>query len=251
MSVRPSMRCARPSTCSGDMNAGVPKRSPSSEPAPASVMASPKSTSTGPRSLVRMTLAGLTSRWTTARSCAWPSASATLATSLGHFAPMRVSAFSTSVEGAPSSRSETMKHSPSSTPTSKTVRMPGWLSLARLRASRRNRSASCGLHLCERDLDGDFALQLRVVAGVDSAEASFAADATHLVAAERQRWHGNGGSCRSCTPRTARLPASRSLVRSVVPGSRVCIGHTAILLPPRTLCSDRGTLHHHRRTDRA
>ena len=77
MSVRPSMRCASPSACSGAMLIGAENQAELAA-ADGLVEAEPKSISTGLRSAM-MTFSGFTSRWIVARVCA-ASASAISAT---------------------------------------------------------------------------------------------------------------------------------------------------------------------------
>ena len=190
MSVRPSIRCAAPATCSGAMYAGVPEMTPSSEPpAPASSRPSPKSTRTGPRSGVRMMFAGLTSRWTMSRAWAWARASATAAAiraasgQAGRLIPQppaevgAVEEIRDDVDLPPVQADVMDRHDAGVAQ----LREPAGLLEESLRLGLRHLGAAA------EDLDGHGPVELRVVAEVHRAEAAGPQGVPHLVAAEGGR----------------------------------------------------------------
>ena len=218
MSVRPSIRCAAPATCSGAMYAGVPETTPSSEPpAPASSRPSPKSTRTGPRSGVRMMFAGLTSRWTMSRAWAWARASATAAAiraasgqagrlSLSHSAEVGAVEEIRDDVDLPLVQADVVDRHDAG------VAQPGEP------AGLLEESLGLGVRhvgAAAEDLDGHGPVELRVVAEVHRAEAAGSQGAPHLVAAE-----GGGSGRPSSSPAAAGGPGVRSVVRSdSLPGS--------------------------------
>ena len=191
------MRCAVPATCSGAMYAGVPEMTPSSPP-PAAVSSSPspKSTRTGPRSGVRMMFAGLTSRWTVSRACAWASASAKAAAmraascQLGDvvFQPLReVRAIEIIRDDVhlPLVQADVVDRHDAGV--AQPCEPAGLLEEA-LGLGVRHVGAAA------EDLDGHGPVELRVVAEVHRAEAAGSQDVPHLVAAEggRRGWGDRG-----------------------------------------------------------
>ena len=187
MSVRPSIRCAVPATCSGAMYAGVPEMTPSSEPpAPASSRPSPKSTRTGPRSGVRMMFAGLTSRWTMSRAWAWARASATAAAIRAASVPGRAVVLQPPAEvGAV----EEIRDDVNLPPVQADVVDRHDAGVAQLGEPAGLLEESLGLGVrhvgaAAEDLDGHGPVELRVVAEVHRAEAAGSQGVPHLVAAE-------------------------------------------------------------------
>ena len=212
MSVRPSMRCALPSTCSGDMNDGVPLRMPISDDCAWPVMASPKSTSTGPRSRVRMMFAGLDVAMDDRALVGVGQGLGHAGDNLRRFPPghrptlhplvQRLAIEQVRDDEAPSVLDADVEDRQDAAMTE-----PG--EVARLA---HEDVQVGGLHRGKGYLDGHLPLQVRVVARVNGAESPGPADAAHLVAPELHRLAADGGIA---TDRIGRRQLRRRVVDEI------------------------------------